>query len=323
MDTVTHGLMGGTLVGLATIDPQVDAVTVGFAATIVGASLIPDIDTVLKFKDNATYIKNHRGITHSLPFTFVIWPLLLATLSNVLFGLDFFHMYLWSLLAVFLHVFVDIFNMYGTQALRFFDNRWIQLGLINTIDIPIMTLLILHLMLWAFGFNPVTWFFIIYGIIVIYYVVRALYKQMLMKKVSRLLPNDEILRLFVMPTLKFFEWRIALVTKDKFIVGRAFKAQVVIYDEFDKIGPLEKDLYQIVKDNKDFRAFSYFSSIYRYEITEIDESRLEVRYIDLRYLKNGHYPFVCILILNKDNQTIESSFTGWVFSEEKLQQKIA
>src|SRR5699024_3658276 len=104
--------------------------------------------------------------------------------------------------------------------------------------------------------------------------------------------------------LKFFEWRIALVTKDKFIVGRAFKAQVVIYDEFDKIGPLEKDLYQIVKDNKDFRAFSYFSSIYRYEITKIDESRIEVRYIDLRYLKNGHYPFVCILILNKDTKQL-------------------
>src|SRR5699024_5392668 len=138
--------------------------------------------------------------------------------------------------------------MYGTQALRFFDIQWIQLGLINTIDIPSMTFLIFYLMSWGCDFIPVTCFFFICCFIAIYYVVRALYKQMLMKKVSRLLPNDEILRLFVMPTLKFFEWRIALVTKDKFIVGRAFKAQVVIYDEFDKIGPLEKDLYQIVKD---------------------------------------------------------------------------
>src|SRR5699024_6313600 len=154
MDTVTHGLMGGTLVGLATIDPQVDAVTVGFAATIVGASLIPDIDTVLKFKVNATYIKNQRGITHSLPFTFVIWPLLHATLSIILFCLDFFHMYFWSFFSVFLHAFVDIFNMYGTYALIFFDNVWIYLGLINTIYIPSMTLLILLLMIWGFVFKP-------------------------------------------------------------------------------------------------------------------------------------------------------------------------
>lgn len=322
MDTVTHGLMGGTLVGLATIDPHVDAVTVGFASTMVAASLIPDIDTVLKAKDNATYIKNHRGLTHSLPFTFVIWPLLLATVSNVFFGLDFFHMYLWSLLAVFLHVFVDIFNMYGTQALRFFDNRWIQLGIINTIDIPILILLSLYLILWAFGFNPVILFFIIYSILAIYYVMRALYKRMLMKKVSRLLPNSEILRLFVMPTIKFFEWRIALVTKDKFVVGRAFKTQVVIYDEFDKVGPLEEELYEIVKSNKDFNAFTYFSSIYRYEVTQVDRSHIEVRYIDLRYLQNGHYPFVCIIIINQDTNDIKSSFTGWVFSEEKLQSKV-
>src|SRR5699024_8434527 len=77
MDTVTHTLMGGTLLGLATIDPSVDPLTLGFGATVVGASLIPDIDTTLKLKNNAVYIKNHRGITHSIPFTFIIWPVLL------------------------------------------------------------------------------------------------------------------------------------------------------------------------------------------------------------------------------------------------------
>ena len=33
-----------------------------------------------------------------------------------------------------LHVFVDIFNSYGTQALRPISNKWIQLGVINTFD---------------------------------------------------------------------------------------------------------------------------------------------------------------------------------------------
>lgn len=42
-----------------------------------------------------------------------------------------------------LHVFVDIFNSYGTQALRPISNKWIQLGVINTFD-PI----IFNIMYW-------------------------------------------------------------------------------------------------------------------------------------------------------------------------------
>ena len=38
------------------------------ATTLIVGSLIPDGDTVLKLKDNATYISHHRGITHSIPF---------------------------------------------------------------------------------------------------------------------------------------------------------------------------------------------------------------------------------------------------------------
>ena len=53
MDTLTHTLIGATIVGLAHIDPAVDAVSAGFITTVVGASLIPDLDTVLKMKNNA------------------------------------------------------------------------------------------------------------------------------------------------------------------------------------------------------------------------------------------------------------------------------
>lgn len=322
MDTVTHTLMGGTLLGLATLDPSVDPLTLGFGATVVGASLIPDTDTALKIKNNAVYIKHHRGITHSIPFTFIIWPLLLATISHFFFDLPFVNMYLWTLLAVFLHVFVDIFNMYGTQALRPLRNTWIQLGFINTIDIPIIVMLSLYLILWAFGFNPITLFIIVYGIVVIYYIVRYLYQQSLKKKVEHLLPRELIIRSFIMPTIKFFEWRVALITKEAFYVGRAFKSQVVLYDKFGKMVPLRKELYDIIKDDENFKSFTFFSSIYRYEIKELDDGFTEIRYIDLRYLKDGYYPFVCILKIDKEEKKVISSFTGWVFSEEKLQQKL-
>ena len=57
-------------------------------------------------------------------------------------GVDTTHIWLWAQLAVFLHVFVDIFNSYGTQALRPLTNKWIQLSVINTFD-PIIFIILL------------------------------------------------------------------------------------------------------------------------------------------------------------------------------------
>ena len=71
------------------------------ATTLIAGSLIPDGDTVLKLKNNATYISHHRGITHSIPFT-ILWPILITFIIYVLFpGVDTTHIWLWAQLAVF------------------------------------------------------------------------------------------------------------------------------------------------------------------------------------------------------------------------------
>ena len=56
------------LTALATQDPAMASTFGATATTLIVGSLIPDGDTVLKLKDNATYISHHRGITHSIPF---------------------------------------------------------------------------------------------------------------------------------------------------------------------------------------------------------------------------------------------------------------
>ena len=80
MDTGTHIAMGIALGGLAAIDPVVaqnpafhQMVMIG---TIVGSNA-PDFDTVLKLKNNASYLRHHRGITHSIPAV-LLWPSLIA-----------------------------------------------------------------------------------------------------------------------------------------------------------------------------------------------------------------------------------------------------
>ncbi|WP_460374300.1 metal-dependent hydrolase, partial [Staphylococcus aureus] len=94
-----------------------------------------------KLKDNATYISHHRGVTHSIRLT-ILSPILITFVIVTFFsGTNPFHVWMWAQLAVFLHVFVDIFNSYGTQALRPITNKWIQLSVINTVDPIIFTVL--------------------------------------------------------------------------------------------------------------------------------------------------------------------------------------
>ena len=71
-----------------------------------------------------------------------------------------------------LHVFVDIFNSYGTQALRPLTNKWIQLSVINTFDPIIFIILCAGIVVWLFGVHPFVVFFPIIGILIIYYIIR-------------------------------------------------------------------------------------------------------------------------------------------------------
>ena len=78
--------MGIALGGLATLDPTVSANTATMDAVMIGVmagSLAPDLDTVLKLRNNAQYIRNHRGITHSIPAV-ILWPLLIVPLLSLL-----------------------------------------------------------------------------------------------------------------------------------------------------------------------------------------------------------------------------------------------
>ena len=43
--------------------------------------------------------------------------------------------------------------------------------------------------------------------------------------------------------------------------------------------------------------------------------------MDLRYLNNDHYAFVAIAHLTQQDE-IDHSYIGWVFSEDKLQRKL-
>ncbi|MHC5252950.1 metal-dependent hydrolase [Listeria kieliensis] len=322
MDTGTHVVMGIALGGLATgIDPGIasssPAVVGIMAATIIG-SQIPDVDTVLKLKNNADYIRNHRGVTHSLPML-LVWPLLISTILYFVFPqATFIHLLLWSFIAVALHIFVDIFNAYGTQAIRPFKDTWVAFGFINTFDWFIFGSHVVAIILWLLGTPAGPTFFTLYAVLALYYVARAVTQQMIKRAVQHLIPDAE--EIIVASTIHFFQWRVAVTTKDHYYVGRAFKRNISIYEKFDRLPVPDNELIRAAKQDKNLAAFVSFSKVYNWRI----EEKLDATYVtftDLRYRSNGHYPFVAVVRLD-DNLKILSSYTGWIFSDEKLQKKL-
>jgi inner membrane protein len=322
MDTGTHLVMGIALGGLSLVDPVVANHTVTFVAVMGGTLLgsqAPDADTILKLKNNAVYIRHHRGITHSIPAVF-IWPLAITgALTIALPESNLFHVWLWTQIAVILHVFVDIFNSYGTQALRPFSRKWIAFGFINTFDPFIFSLHCFGILFWAFGANPVYTFSFMYFIIILYYCIRFFMQRAIKAAVHHALQDEEFV--IVAPTLRFFHWRVAAASKTHYYVGRAYRRSITIYDKFE-IHPLPRtELVDVVMKDPNFNSFIHFSPLYRWEISELENGLTELRLIDLRYRSNNRYPFVAVAHVDEE-LNIVNSYTGWIFSEDKLQKKL-
>lgn len=321
MDTGTHIVMGVALGGLALSDPVVSAETITISAVFTGViigSLIPDIDTVLKLRNNAVYIRNHRGITHSIPAV-ILWPIVLTFLLYFIMpGAAILHVWAWTFLAVFLHVFVDIFNSYGTQALRPFSKHWVAIGVINTFDPIIFGLHIVALAVWAFGVEPFYPIVTLYVVLFFYYLLRFAVKAAVKKAVANTIPNAT--DIIIAPTMRFLQWRVTASTDSIHYVGRAYGRSITLYDQFYKDPIPDFPEVKVALEDDNVKAFTSFSPIYRWEITKMDDL-CEVRLIDLRYRSKGHYPFVGVAHIDADMNVI-NSYTGWIFSEDKLSKKL-
>ncbi|MCO7175306.1 metal-dependent hydrolase [Sporolactobacillus kofuensis] len=322
MDTATHIVMGFGLAGLATLDPAIvqnplayQAVTIG----VVAGSVIPDIDTVLKLKDNATYIRNHRGMTHSLPAT-MLWPFLLTAIIMALMpSASYGHELLWTFLAVSIHVFVDIFNAYGTQAVRPFTEKWVALGTINIFDPFIFSMHLIGFGIWQTIGHPGITFSLIYLIIAVYYVLRGIYHRQTIKSVKRSIPG--LTKIYLSPTMRWSHYHVAAESHDYYYVGKINGCKLHLIDRFERT-PIDFDnpKIQAAVQDKNVRAFLSFSPIYHWAIKERN-GKFIIQFTDLRYYSKGTYPFTATVWLDK-NLTVQSSFTGWVFSEQKLRKKL-
>lgn len=322
LDTATHLVIGLGLAGLATIDPVVASNSTVYAATFIGTvvgSQAPDFDTLTRFKSNAFYIRNHRGLSHSIPAWFV-WTGLISLLLRLLFGpLPMAHIVMWVFIAVVFHVFTDLFNTYGTQAFRPFSGRWISWNIIHIFDTFIFVSHLIALGLWLFNIvRPQLVFPILYGVIGLYYIWRSTKHAQLQNRLKKQDPEYESGDdYYLLPT---YNWNIWNVMKKKpdgtYILGELKGTRLKWVDQ---TSCTNHPAVEASKKHSNVAALLYFTSFACAEVKETGAG-FEVRWADIRYRYRKKYPFVAVLRMDGEYKPLES-YVGWV-SESKLEKKL-
>lgn len=322
MDTATHLAVGIGLAGLSHLDPLVSQDTGMAAAVFIGTvagSQAPDLDTLLRLKSNSLYIRNHRGASHSLP-AIIVWTLLITGLAAWITGTyELGRIALWTGLAVCIHVWQDLFNVYGTQALRPFSDRWIAWNIIHIFDPFIFAAHVVAILLWAMrAALPQLIFPVLYAIIVLYYVWRTLAYLFLKSAVKRRDPDhadgDQI---FAFPTYKIGVWNIVKRHDDgAFTIGEwaGRKLKWIEHVRSDHHPAIEAS-----KHHPDIQALLQLTN-FAYAECKPCSFGYEVRWTDIRYRHRKQYPFVAIVLYDHELHPLDS-YVGWL-GGRKLERKL-
>jgi membrane-bound metal-dependent hydrolase YbcI (DUF457 family) len=134
MDTVTHGLTGW-LVARALPDKWKEESPAIATAVVALGSVLPDADNAASLLGSATYLRIHRGLSHSLLGISV--SSLVVALLFARFGRwkDAKRLFLLALVGQVSHVILDLLNAYGTQVLQPFSDARLSLDLLFVVDL--------------------------------------------------------------------------------------------------------------------------------------------------------------------------------------------
>lgn len=322
MDTGTHLVVGFGLAGLAYIDPVVAANPSVSTAVLIGTVLgsqAPDADGLLRFRGNAVYIKNHRGASHSLPAT-ALWTLFITFMLSLFFdNLPLLHVGMWVLIAVSFHVFTDLFNTYGTQALRPFSQKWVSWNIIHIFDPVIFVAHLIAIFSWTIHLDdPATLFSILYSLIAVYYIWRTVVHYMWEKSLpAKDTQREEGDRYYLIPTIHLYHWNIVKKKVDGgYTLGEMRNGKV---QWIDKVYCADHPAIEASKQHPDIASFLYFSSFACAELRK-HAWGYEVRWADVRYRHRKQYPFVGVLLLDKEYRPLDS-YVGWL-SDTRLKKKL-
>lgn len=318
MDTATHFAMGIGLYGLAHLDSTIASQPETAQAVLVGTILgsqAPDFDGLTRLRGNASYVRNHRGPTHSLPMI-MIWPILLTAGIHPFYpNASLLHLLFWTGIAVGLHIFIDLFNSYGTQALRPFSKRWVSWDILNIIDPIILGLHGIGFILWWLTpLSPGHLFAVIYLLLTGYIIWRTWVHHKLLCWVKEKVGVDGTYS--VIPTYRLNVWNLVVKESKQTRLGEIRNGTIRWKCQ---LSHRYKD-HPAVRTSRKTSAVDAFLNFTSYDYVRVYPRSFgyEVRWIDVRYYYKNHFPFTAIAFIDPHHRILDS-FVGWV-TPQKLEE---
>ncbi len=306
MDPISHGMVG---LAIATIsgEPIIGAVSIG---TTLGA-MAPDLDILAQFKGHLSYLKNHRGMSHSILFLAGI-SLALSIILNFIFPeTNFLRILLWTFIGSLSHSFLDILNSYGAQILWPFSKKRFSGSLLLAYD-PVVISLSLYMLVSRTPGNIVS---LRAGFLfIIYLFIRMLARNLIYDKLILRLGKDiNIKKVKLLPSMtRIHKWHFIVEAKERFIVGEVniFNKQFKVFKELEK---REFSIYQDIVESKVGEFFDGFTPIYHIDIQDKGEYYY-VLFTDLRYIVKDEFLYHATAIVSKDLELLEGVFHPYSLS---------
>jgi inner membrane protein len=308
MDILTHGLIGATLSGLflKRVDPTIATVT------LISSSVIPDIDYVVRFWGMTSYLKHHRGITHSILGVLVLSLILAALVKVFSRSTSYWTILLFCFLGSFIHLFFDLTNAYGTQILLPFSKHRYHWDWLMLIDLPIFSLLLVGLIVsWIkrpYAFQIAATVLVI---IALYIGFRAVVQAKAENWVKNYpLQNEEKIKYGAYPAFfppTPFKWWTVMETKDAYYVGNldlldADKNKPTRVEKIPKNGWVE-----IAKKTETARVFLDFAKYPHLEIYQKDGNWV-IEWDDLTFGLFKRKGFLAQVVISEDEKILSQSF---------------
>lgn len=225
MDSFTHIALGACI-GEALLGKKL-----GKKAMIWGAlaQSIPDIDFVTSFwMDTASNLLAHRGFTHSILFGLIAAPLmaLLAERWHRPHNIPINRYLLFFFIEIFLHLFLDTFNSYGTGLLEPFSHQRFSFNILFVADplfsIPIGLAALMLVVLKTKSDKRKNWWRVGIAISCLYLMVSCVNKWIINNATRRNLEAQNLPqnRYFTTPTaLNNLLWFVVTASDSGFYIG--------------------------------------------------------------------------------------------------------
>jgi len=302
MDPVTHAAVG---LSIALMSGEPLAASNPAIIACVAGAIIPDGDIIMQLKGDYSYLKNHRGMSHSIPMMFVYSGIITGLLLMVFNGIAFWNIFPLALLGCFSHIALDVTNSYGAQVLWPLSRRHITFDLLLVYDPILIILCLINILPYTRGMIPP---YMTVFIFACYLILRRIMKKLAQDIAYQNLSykyKSEYFR--IMPSMiGLIKWHFVLYTGRRKIIG-----EVNIFPRRFRIIDIKKnidtELYKIAMDTPIAMFFEKFTPIFHVEC-EKTEDNYEFEFIDLRYYISKDFLHHATAVINRDLEVVTSMF---------------